>query len=289
MNEIWTLVNGAWGDFFACYGNICKILEQRNLDKSNVIYYGLDPDIKTALKKQNNVDKVVSLDISNPELYFKYAGLAACDFSEWLRVTGLDQQFPEIIPTHISRYYNIENPTECNRIFQINIPDPLLDWSPFFNLYNPYIIVQPFSCHSCTFDKHWPFWMEALEWILENTNKKVVLIGQLMSRMDHRFKFPWIEHPNLLNLVDQTPSMMDVYHLMNKASYVITTSNSLSMYSIITNKPSLVVCNQIIKEMANYYYNWIHYKPNHVLDCNVSLAEFKDCFKFFDVASDQTR
>lgn len=289
MNNIWTLVNGAWGDFFACYGNICKVLNQRNISKANVVYYGLDPDVLRCIKIQDNINQVINLEISEPDLYFKYAGLAAGDFHTWTKITGLDKKIPDLIPTHISRYYNIENPTECNRSFNLKLIEPTQSWEPFFSLYNSYIVVQPFSCHSCSFDKHWPYWVDAIYWLLDNCDKKIVLLGQLTSKIDHRFKFPWIEHPNLINLVDQTDSMFDVFKLVDRADCVISTSNALSMYSIITNKPSLVVCNQIIKENARYYYNWINHKPNKILDCDISLTEFKDSFKFFYAALDQVK
>lgn len=284
-SDVWTLVNGAWGDFFACYGNICKLLQERNLEKTNVVYYGLDSDILRCIKIQDNVNKVINLEISDPDLYFKYAGLAASDFLAWTQVTGLDKKIPNLIPTHISRYYNIENPTECNRSFFLKLPVDKQKWEPFSVLYQPYIVVQPFSCHSCRFDKHWPYWVELIYWLLDNCDKRIVLIGQLTSKQDHRFKFPWIEHPNLINLVDQTESMLDVFEIVENSEYTITTSNSLSMYSIIKQKSALVICNQIIKQNAFYYYNWIHHKPNTVLDYTVSLAEFKDHFKFFDAVA----
>lgn len=287
--NIWTLVNGAWGDAFACYGNICKLLENRNLEKANVVYYGLDPDIVLFLKSQEKIEKVRVLNISEPQLFFKYAGLAAGDFPAWMQITGLDEEIPDLIPTHINRYYNLENPTECNRTFTIRLPQVKTNWLDFYKSHGSYILFQPFSCHSCTFDRHWPYWVQCLEWVLENTNKKIVLVGQLTSGSDHRFKFPWIEHSNLINLVGQLDSMVDIFYLMNYADYCITTSNALSMYSIISDKPSLVVCNQIIKERALYYYNWIHHKPNQVLDANIGLEQFKTSFKSFDAVAATVR
>ena len=277
MNEIWTLVCGAWGDALASYGNICKVLDEKGLQKANVVYYGLDKEVSKFLKHQKRIDKVMRLDISEPLVYFKYAGLAAGDFNSWMKITGLNEQIPDLIPTHINRYYNIENPTDCNRDFEVQIPDA----DPELNLkqYEPYILFQPYSCHSCTFDKHWPHWMEALNWVLENVDGKVVLVGNLTSDFDQTFKFPWIEHPRLVNLVGSTTSMVDVFHLMNNANGVVTTSNALSIWSILTKKPALVVCNQIIKERSKYYYNWIHHEPNKVLEPTSTLLEIEKEFR----------
>lgn len=272
--DTWCLVSGAWGDTLACYGNIIEYLNKNKLNKSNIIYYGLDEKIINFLKIQKRIDKIKSLSISSPSLYFEYAGMAACDFPLWMKVTGLDQQIPNLVPTHISRYYNIENPKLCHRDFEINLFQKNKNTSIFCLKYNPYIVFQPFSCHSCRFDAHWPYWMEALNWILDNTDLNIVLIGQLTSDFDLRFKFPWIEHPKLINLVGQIDNMIEILHIVKNSKYIITTSNSLSMFSIVFKKPALVVCNQIIKEKANYYYNWIKYDPNVVLDFSISLDDF---------------
>lgn len=281
MSEIWCLVNGAWGDALACYGNICHLLDQRGLEKSNVVFYGLDPDIVSFLKCQDRIDKVYSLLISDPELYFKYAGLAAGDFPAFMKITGLNQKIPDLNPTHINRYYNIENPNLCHRVFSVKLPETNVNWQTFYDSNPNYLLFQPFSCHSCLFESHWNHWIDALRWVLDNHNFRVVLTGQLTSGSDHRFKFPWIDHPNLFNMVGQTESMFEVLRIMQGAKGVVTTSNALSMWSIATKIPALVVCNQIIKERAFYYYNWIHHEPNVVLESTSTLEDFKVNFKSF--------
>ena len=132
MQDIWCLVNGAWGDALACYGNICHYLDEKGLEKANVVFYGLDPDVSDFLKCQDRINKVSSLVISEPELFFKYAGLAAGDFSAFMKLTGLDQSVPDLVPTHISRYYNIENPDLCHRNFQVKLPETQINWNQFY-------------------------------------------------------------------------------------------------------------------------------------------------------------
>lgn len=278
MEEIWTFAQGGWGDIIASYGNTCKILDEKGLEKANVVFYGLDFDLVQFLKSQDRINKVSSLIISDPIVYFKYAVLASSDFPTFMEVTGLDKSVPNLLEAHINRFYNIENPTLCHRNFSMKLPEDHINWEIFYDQHPDYLIFQPFSCHSCKYDSHWPHWMAALEWVLENYNKKIILIGQLVSEFDARFKFPWISHENLLNMVGQTKNMFDVLRIMAGSQGVVTTSNCLSMWSILNNKPSMVICNQYIKEKSLYYYNWIHHNPNTVFDFELSLEDFKTNF-----------
>jgi hypothetical protein len=125
---------------------------------------------------------------------------------------------------------------------------------------------------------HWPHWLDAIDHVLANSDMNVVVIGQVTSPNDPGFVFPWIEHPKAINLVGQVVNMIDVFHIVNEAKGIVTTSNGLSMWSIIKKKPALVACNQIIRPSAEYYYNWIHHQPNLVLDSNVCLEDFKESF-----------
>jgi hypothetical protein len=279
MKEIWTTVHGGWGDFIANYGNIRVALEENQADKANVVFYGLDKDIIKFIKAQKYIGEVLHLQISNKADYWRYANMAFSDFLLYKKLTGLDKKIPDLIPTHITHFYN-NNPHLCNRYFDMVLPTPQFDWTDVLPK-EPFIVFQPFSCHSCSYKKHWPYWMDALDFILNLSPFKVVLIGQARSIHDSEFIFPWVEHPNLVNIVGQTPNVIDVMHIMSISLGVITTSNVLSMWSVVSNKPALVVCNQVIKEFAMLYYNWIHHEPNLVLDSDVNLEEFKDAAKNF--------
>lgn len=275
MEEIWTTVHGGWGDAIANYGNIVAFLKESNQDKANVVFFGLDKEIIPFLKAQKHIDKVQHLKITSISEYPYYTTLAMCDFPVYTRITGLHDNFPNLVPTHISNFYLIENPKLCNRIFNLELPPQKLEWESVLPLNEPFIVFQPFSCHSCVSDLHWPYWLEALNFILENISLKIVLIGEIKSNYDSRFLFPYVEHPNLVNLVGQTPNMSDVFHIVNKSVGVVSTSNGLSMYTVTNKKPNLVICNKIIKTSAFYYYNWIHHPPNIVFDCDLTLENFK--------------
>lgn len=281
MKELWTTVHGGWGDAIASYGNIRALLTERQANQANVVFFGIDSDIITFLKSQKGIGKVRHLQITDKTQYYEYSVMGILDFPLFTRMTGLHDQIPDLIPTHISDFYQSKNQTVCNRYFDAVLPPPVFDWTEVLPK-EPFILFQPYSCYSCKQSEHWPFWMEALDFVLNNTTLKVVLIGQLKSMYDDQFIFPWVEHRNLVNLVGQTSSMIDVFHIMAKAEGVISTSNGLSMWSIVTNKPSLVVCNQIIQNSpVKYYYNWINHSPNLLLDHETEIDTFSLAAKNF--------
>jgi hypothetical protein len=285
MEEVWALVAGAWGDSIACYGHICRYAKEHGLEKVNVVYHGLHTEVIPFLKKQKYIGKVSVLALEEPVRteagldpigffnFFQSAELLSTNFAGWMRATGLDQQIPNLLPTHVSR----ELPTECYRDFELYLPDVKTDWTM---LQQPYLLFQPYSCQSCPLHMHWEYWMEALDWVLENTTLGIVLIGNKTSEFDPNFRFPQVNNPRVINLVGQTESLLDVFHIMKGAEGVITTSNSLSMWSIVTKKPALVVCHKLIR--TSYFYQWINYPPNHVLNVAINLEDFKkECAVWF--------
>jgi hypothetical protein len=274
MTDLWTTAHGGWGDCIASYGNIRALLRDKNQNEANVIFFGMDATIVEFLKAQKNIGKVRHLRISDPSEYYDYSLMGILDFPLFTRMTGLHDLYPDLIPTHISHFYQSENQTLCNRDFDVVLPPSKLCWDEILPQ-EPFLLLQPYSCYSCKLFEHWPFWFDAIKFVIENSNLKVVLVGELNSIYDTSFQFPWIEHPNLINLVGQTPSMIDVFHIMAKSKGLITTSNGLSIWSIPSNKPSLVVCNKVIHSTpVMYYYNWINHKPNTVMRVESSLSDF---------------
>lgn len=273
-----TLSCGAWGDVIASYGNIRRYLRENNLTECDVVYFGLDENLVAFLKAQDKIRKVSYLKISDPSEAYLYQHMASHKFPEWMEATGMNKAVPDLVSTHVNKYHLREHPEDCNRDFDCQLPVCGANWSEFLEPTKPYLLVQPYSIQSCTFSHHWPHWMKALEWMAETSGMNIVLVGQITSSGDPDYVFPWIEHPRIINLVGQTQNMSDVLHIANEAAGIVTTANSLSMWSIIKKKPALVVCHLLIKLLAIYYYNWINYGTNTVLDHETSLEQFKESF-----------
>lgn len=259
---LWTTAFETWGDVIASCGNIHKLLNERGMDRCNTLYFGLEDKVVDFLNCQDFINEVWYLK-PDQKSYESLLISAYYNFPLWLTKTGIDSQLRNIVSTHIdSSLIHSDDPSICYRDFDLKLPDS--SW----NIEGPFLLFQPYSVQSCAVDQHWPHWTDALEWVSENTEWQVVVVGK------EEFPTP----PRVLNLVGQTKSMLDVFHLSLQAKGIITTSNALTMWSILKKKSSLVVCNQIIKEKTPYYFNWINSEPNTVLE-DVTLQQFKDEFK----------
>lgn len=275
----WALAVGAWGDSICAHGNMCRLIEEIQCGKVNVVYFGLDGNVCDFFKAQPNVNKVSWLKIAIPLVINKYMRLASADFKEWMKVTELDTQLPDLIPTHISDHYEIHNPTDCFRDFSVNLPPMIGSWSNL--LKDPYILFQPYSVQSCEYAHHWPHWREALEWMMNHTDLKIVMAGELPPKdTEPPHWFPYVEK-QVINIVGQTNCMTDLLHIASGAKAIVSTNNALSIWSILKNIPSIICCTKIIKERSKYYYNWINHAPNQLVDWNADLKVFKEQFRSF--------
>jgi hypothetical protein len=266
-------IGGSWGDAILCYNNICKNLDELNLEKAYVIFYGLDFEVVKFLKLQDRIDKISVLSISEFDKYLEYLFLSKNNFSEFKKLTGLNNEIPDLVSAYSFNYKKED-------IF-VELPEIEPKWHHFYSTYKNYIVFNPFSCHSSSFTSHWPFWMDSLKWILDNFDIKVVLTGQMTSRVDETFKFPLIEHSNLINLVEKTSSMFDVFNIVNGSKGLITTSSGLSLWSYIFNKPTITICNKDFKEKHFKKYEWIKNENNSVFDYELTLEDFKLFFNNF--------
>lgn len=271
MKNVCFFVSGGWGDALVAYGNVCKYLDEKSLEKADLIFYGTDLQIVKFLRDQNRIDKVSALEISDLEQYLKYAKLSKSNFAEFKKVTGLQDFMPELMSAHTFETWHKE--------VEIILPQQSSDLQSFFDVHKEYLVFNPYSCHSTLFQHHWIYWMLALEYVLEEHDIQVVLTGQLMSETDNRFKFPWIEHKNLTNMVGQTKSMFEVFDIVKQSRGVITTSGALSLFSEVFKKPSLVVCDQKIADDNPDKYKWIlGNKNNTVYDSDLALFSFEKEF-----------
>lgn len=274
----WTTLVGSWGDSLCSYGKICKLLKDRGEKKANVVYFGLDQNICELLKSQPNIDKVSWLKIDTPSVIGKYINMAVRDVPQWLEETGIKDQLPDIVPTHVTLKDQHQNYNDCYRDFDLLLPPSLGNWDEFLADKTPYILLQPYSTQSCSYEDHWQFWKQAMNYLVEKTDKNIVVVGEMPDTLKDIFDLELFENPKVTCIVGQTRSMLDVLHIANGASAIVTTSNALSCWSVIKKIPALVTCNKIIKEATPYYYNWIKSGKNIVLDHDANFESFKAAF-----------
>lgn len=275
MSNVYITAVGAWGDVLAALGN-ASLLKQRGIGKYNVIYFGYDKNIKTFLEMQPEVDEVIHAIPRDPNHYKDVCIEACCTHKQkwkhWVDMAGLDIN-GFVIQTHVDFYLQEENPEYCIRKFDCSLNIEVEDFK------NPTILFQPYSIQSAMYEDHWPHWLEALDWILNNFEYDVALVGKMNGDRpfgDSHFMFPELgDHPRLINLVGKTKSMMEVFAMAQKCKAIVTTNNCLSMWSIIKDIPAVVMHT---RKWFPYFRNWITNEPNKVMDCESTLEEFKEVF-----------
>lgn len=275
----WTAIpRGGWGDMFVSYANMCQL----NC-KFNVIHSGQDKYISKFLEYQDNVEKIIHIPYI-PKKNIKENALEAdeinrCGNKEWIKKI-IDVDTANFVLTHAD--FDQKKNLKIIRKFKYKLPESKFKVKPHTLLFNPY------SIQSLTLDNHCPLLPEIFAWLV-NTGWNILLIGQ--KTYDHLYfgekPFPLKIHgdaDNWENLVGKTESMIDVFNIAKQCDGIITTSNCLSMWSIISNKSALVVLNNVLSNPKdhvplNFYKMWITHEPNTLINYDCTPNQFMETFK----------
>lgn len=270
----WVLFNrGGWGDVFIDYAYVCQFK-----DKFNVLFYGYDEYIPKFLKLQDNIEEVRHITPKTPIEYNNALVMASMDEEgEWIEEIKDEANIKEITVISSDRLNHT--------IRKINFKYPKKE----FKVERPSLLFNPYSFQSVTHSDHAPLIPEILVWLVDQTDWNIILIGQ--EKFYHSYlgeqSFPLNitdEHKNLQNLVGKTESMMDVFHIAKQCEGIITTSNCLSIWSILASKPALVLMNKLCtytadRKVLEFHRNWIDYKPNTMLNYDCNPQQFMETFR----------
>lgn len=269
---------GAWGDSICAYGEICKLLKGSGEEKANVVFFGLDQNICEFFKAQPNIACVEWLKIEPPSLAPKYVRLAVTDPAQWYDVTGLKDQIPDLIYTHIQETPRHATPDACYRDFDCALPPCLGNWESFLAPKKPYLLFQPYSTQSCGYEDHWPHWQEALKYLVDHADQDIVVVGETPSDVAAVFDLDLLDHPRVTCLLGQTRSMVDVLHIASWADRMVTTCNALAYWSQLRNIPAVVAANRLIRPATPYYYHWLKHARNGMLEHDDDFDRFRSSF-----------
>lgn len=276
-NELdWVLISrNGWGDMFVDYANICKLNR-----KVNVVFYGYDKTIIQFLKHQDNIEEVYQIEPDNAIDYLK-APIALKqkeNIKALFEQNSLNINFDKFIMMHTERLETI------SREIKFNLPKSDI------KITKPSLLFNPYSIQSLTYENHCPLIPEIFTWLIESTKWNIVLIGQEFYNHVYFGKLPFPlkiknenEVSNLQNLVGKTKSMIDVFNIAKQCEGIITTSNNLSMWSVITNKPAIILLNDLMsnpkdRKAVQFYKNWIDQKPNTLLNYDCNPQQFMETF-----------
>lgn len=267
-------VHGAPGDVICGIGN--AMLHEEWKSTNDFLYYGRDPAVAEFIRAQSFCDQCIGVIEKDPHRYQQSVqqlcikvfptdeGYYPYLKSVVLPKTGIAPQQLHLV--HIGemakRQYRI------HRWKNPQLPYSVLAWAKdvFIQDGRRSYVLQPYSWQSNTKERHWPHWTDAILWLLQNTDHRYYLTGQDMA---HRFA-----SDNLVDLIDKTPTFQEVLAIADLCDGVISTTNNLTHWAVMTDKPSVACCVWGMSFKWYYFRKWVEVAP-------VRLVEFKDDLNAF--------
>jgi glycosyltransferase involved in cell wall biosynthesis len=262
----WATLAGAWGDVFCAIGNIREMMQTKEIEKIGLVFYGRDAKIADWLRDQPWVREVLSIvQPDKKTMTLTYGKLCQVKpqyaHPVWMDLTteaGAAIREDEIAFTQLCLSESRQPRYWTGAV----LPREARDWADNVSscVTGDFLLVNPLSVASNTMQDHWPHWGPSLQWLVDNANVPVILVGENLIE--------WQAHPNLINVSGASRSMMDVLALAEKAAGIITTGNNLGHYSIIAGKPAVVAFARTCPKQSFY-----HKFNEHPL---LSLVEFEE-------------
>jgi ADP-heptose:LPS heptosyltransferase len=270
----WLVAIGAWGDVLVQLG-YARHLYESTRRKVGLICYTFDERIGDFLRCQHWLADVRVIVPPDRATYFAlhHAWISRAPKlappEEWLepilRGTGIDAAQVDYLPVFngrndpLHRYRGADLPPSSLEFARRTLAELRAATD------RPVLLVHPLSCNSVPLLEHWSHWQRATKHLVES-GYHVVLTGVDGPRETG-------EHAT--NLIGQTASMSDVFALALHCDGIVTTSNSLSMWAVIANRPSVVCCNRLMSDKAYYFRRWIETEPVQIVEFAEGMEEFK--------------
>lgn len=253
------LAFGAWGDVIASVGMARKWRDPNR--PLHILHYGHDPKIAEFLELQGLFEKIIRVPApADPRVYRAFFA-RACQtrrgveegwIDELLEGTGINRS--DVLFTQI-------NQTEDNplcRWHEAKLPTPIRAWARTqARCWGDFYFLHPISTQSALLSEHWPYWVEAIHWLVQETPYTYVLTGQMPLDLP--------DSPRLIDLTGRTESMLHVLALAEESKGVIATCNALSLWTIVQNIPGFICANGVFDEREDYYHRWVNCPPNTLL------------------------
>lgn len=255
----WVRLYGNWGDI------ICQLNIAQSIIKNfpiNVIFSTFVPSDKEQMKDflacQNFIDTIIEPnDIS-------------CDIGAGAWIFTDNQTYKRELDKKFTSEDNIvinccgfdqERAKLASNCFPLNIPDQYID---DYKINKPYILLQPYSgmknnASSESLENHWIHWIDLINCIIPKYPK----LNFVLCGIDWDFQY---SYDNLKNMLGKTNSVLEIFDLANKSSYVITTANCLSHWVRSNNISSTIIENKTARYsgLKDYWQEiyWNNISPN---------------------------
>ena len=272
----WGLAVGVWGDMLAACGNL------RALHKhGGMIYMGFSTQIVAFLERQPFVRKVIHLEPVSDMQWDEWVNMF-CVYRAPVQIINEDLKLPKgtVVQTNMIDM-NIP-PTRWHgaRLDKKHVDAAhgrMLDAINPIQYGEEFILVQPYSLVGVRESDHYFHWQRVIDYLMTYTKYRIIVIGQ-------NFTVENDDNYRVINLVDKTASMEELYALARYAKTVVTTSNSLSMWCAMEHIPAVVLGSNAFGPGNPYRYwieyagDWLDRPPIRVLDVDAAFAKFVRAF-----------
>lgn len=275
----WATAVSAWGDTFVACGRIQELISRTGQEQIGVLYYGKHSHIADYLRFQPWCREVRWRAPSSHEALVRAADYqCAADFPVAApEIVGLAPT-ESIWPTHIR--YQGERVAEVHPYRDGLLPRAAWEWATAIRSTLPpqTYFLHPWSFQSAALEHHWPHWRDFVYWLPRSTNATFILTG-------YGYDPDLFEaHPRLINLVGETKHMHEVLALACLCRGVISTCNSVALWSAVRRLNAFVLNNRAIPNRQNQFYRFIaagenvsyHWHDERLVDTLLAAQEWLD-------------
>jgi hypothetical protein len=264
--KVWGVAIGSWGDV------ILDLAEfKKKVGRGGIILFTEDLYLLSFVRQQSFVEDVIFVAPLGHEDYI-YQYMTACGswdatdpdpIEEIVRRSGVDRV--KVVQTQLTPERRGLTPWHGARL-----PRSSWKWAYEQQKWIPhdYYVIHPYSLsNSCPLEEHWPYWEGAIDYLIQSTPENTyVLTGTEWT--------PDFKHHNVIDLVDASESMMDVFALSEMSRGVITTSNALAHYCVVQNLPAVVCGNQRLSFERSPFREFLQADNINLLYYEDGLAKF---------------
>lgn len=270
-------VAGTWGDVICGLGAAQHIMRALDRPKGHLLYYGPDPSIADWLRYQPMVLDVLDLRSPGPvsgiptDPARRHEWVPAFRSACRVRITAA-----ELWPCHVDFTLRERLPV---RRPELATNPAIAVWAhdAIGDIGQRLVLFQPRSETSCLWEGHWPHWHQAAAELLQEW--KLIFCGR------GEFGGMFGQHPQLINLVNETPSMPHLFALAEACDAVVTTSNALSLYAAARGLPSVVCCNTTHRRPEQFFTRFARGPRSRIVEHWEGMAEFRAAWEGLELCS----
>lgn len=264
------LIAGSWGDCLLGLG-MFKALAGRG----SLIVWSEYEDITRLCSEQSFVDSVIYAKPADSAEYNRiFGGLTRKEPDAMAAVVATVEDQSNIDLGHLTFYGLSPIAVQIGHMYRwTGAKLPMSTWRRAASVaerLGPFVLFNPVSVNSAPFDDQWPLWNEALAYAAQYSPYKVLVVGKGWELGG--------SHPNVLNAIDSSLTMMEIFALAHMASAVVTTCSGLAHWCAIQGLPAVVCGNEALSRRGSYFRSFLTVPNIEFIDKKEGLDSFVQAY-----------